>query len=134
MGFEMPETTLTRSELLTERGYDTNGMTNGSSPAPAQRECSNCHGPIPADRPRTFTTCSTECSEQRRITQQRQRDAKRRQRQRATKPKPTPTSPAPSPTTRETPTVTILDVIAELDIVAVEVQVAGGRWLLTRQD
>jgi hypothetical protein len=130
MGFEMPETTLTRAELLTERGYQENRAQNSTAPT-VDRECSNCHGLIPTDRPRTSTTCSAECSDAWRITQRRRRDARRR------RPSATPNPSQGQALKASSPTILgvlgVLGAVDDVDIVSIEFGFGSQHWLLTRQ-
>jgi hypothetical protein len=112
--------TMTRSQVLTERGYpveNQNGSTpagsNGSVATDAERECAICHGPVPADRPKNSTVCANpEWREAWRLAQRRRRHHE----------------------SREAPT-SILELVSRTggELVAVELLVGGETWLLTRQ-
>jgi predicted nucleic acid-binding Zn ribbon protein len=111
--------TMTRSQLLTERGYPAetmNGSTpegrNGSVSTAAERECAVCGEPIPPERPVNSPTCSDKCRDEWRLAGRRRRHAESRE--------------APG---------SILELVARTgaELVSVELTLGGERWLLTRQ-
>jgi hypothetical protein len=113
--------TLSRTELLTERGYpDQIVHTSGSMPrqpdlasTQAERECAICHGPVPPDRPKNSTVCGKPaCREAWRLAQRRRRYADGRE-----------------------PPATIFELVSRTgaELVSVELVLGGERWLLTRQ-
>jgi hypothetical protein len=115
--------TFSRSELLKARGYG-EASRNGSTPAApeettsgnvaaAERECAICHGPIPLGRPKNSTVCGNpECREAWRLAQRRRRYADGRE-----------------------PPATIFELVSRTgaELVSVELDLGGERWILTRQ-
>jgi hypothetical protein len=103
--------TMTRSQVLTERGYPVESL-NGSTPAAAERECAICGEPVPPERPVNSPTCSDKCRDEWRLAGRRRRHAESRE--------------APG---------SILELVARTgaELVSVELTLGGERWLLTRQ-
>jgi hypothetical protein len=104
---------LTRSQVLTERGYPEQIVSpNGSTPA-AERVCAVCEGSIPADRPSNSNTCSTESRDEWRLRQRRRNHHEGRE-----------------------PPTDVMELLtrSRAELLSVELTLGGQRWLLTRQD